>query len=134
MAKRYPSLQVISPYIPECLSRYGEAPENGCCTQSLDGVEAAKTIEMIGFPDTPRLDVFTSVSGTAGRDRPRLDDFAYADVLDLPLRLGKLNHRIFGDRVSAMEFDTEITLFELIDGVFWALSFRNEPRTCGLRR
>lgn len=130
----YPSIQVISPYIPECRTKYSEAPEKDCCTPALDGVEVSKTIEMIGFPDEPRLDVFISVNGTAGKARLRIDDFAYADLLDLPLKRGMLNHRVFGDRVSAMEFETEITLFEMVDGVFWALSFRNEPRTCALRR
>mgnify|MGYP001070394922 CR=1 FL=1 len=55
-------------------------------------------------------------------------------LLDMPLRLGKLRHVIFGDRVDLFEFDTVFNLFELIDGIAWELSFQNLPQTCDIRR
>ena len=56
------------------------------------------------------------------------------NLLDLPLKLGKLKHIVFGDRVDIFEFDTVFTLFEFIDGVAWELSFHGTPDQCAIRR
>ena len=55
-------------------------------------------------------------------------------LLDLPLKLGKLKHIVFGDRVDIFEFDTVYTLFEFIDGIAWQLGFHAAPEQCELRR
>ena len=38
------------------------------------------------------------------------------------------------DRVDIFEFDTVYTLFELIDGIAWELSFHGTPKQCEIRR
>jgi hypothetical protein len=56
------------------------------------------------------------------------------NLLDLPVKLGRLKHVIFGDRVDIFEFDTVYTLFEFIDGIAWELSFHGTPKQCEIRR
>jgi hypothetical protein len=57
-----------------------------------------------------------------------------ASLLDLPFKLGKLKHIVFGDRVDIFEFETVYTLFEFIDGIAWQLGFHVTPEQCELRR
>jgi hypothetical protein len=52
----------------------------------------------------------------------------------MPLRLGKLKHVVFGDKIDVFEFETVFSLFEFIDGVAWELSFHGAPEACELRR
>ena len=39
------------------------------------------------------------------------------NLLDMPLKLGRLRHIVFGDKVDTLEFETVYSLFEFIDGV-----------------
>ena len=52
----------------------------------------------------------------------------------MSLKLGRLKHVVFGDKVDIFEFDTVFTLFEFIDGITWELSFHVTPEQCELRR
>ncbi len=52
-----------------------------------------------------------------GQDFHEIKDFPLESLLDMPLRLGKLKHIVFGDKVDLFEFDTVFTLFELIDAI-----------------
>jgi hypothetical protein len=50
------------------------------------------------------------------------------------MKLGRLKHIVFGDKMDMFEFDTVYTLFEFIDGVAWALSFHGTATECQIRR
>ena len=55
-------------------------------------------------------------------------------IFDMPVRIGKLKHVVFGDKVDVLEFDTVFNLFEFIEGIVWQLSFHRSPKECALRR
>ena len=89
---------------------------------------------MIGFPGKPRLEIYHSLYGLQGVNFHEIKDFPLEALLDMPLRLGKLKHVVFGDKVDLFEFDTVFTLFELIDAILWELSFHGTLLACEIRR
>ena len=99
----------------------------------LDYLEFSKTVEMIGVPDK-RLEIYSSLIGLHASEASEIKSMQLAHLLDLPLKLGRLKHIVFGDRVDIFEFDTVYTLFEFIDGIAWELSFHVTPEQCELRR
>ncbi|MFZ7124580.1 MAG: hypothetical protein ACOWWM_00290 [Desulfobacterales bacterium] len=134
LLKRFPDLVRLSPFFPATIEQVAESPASGCSTEELDHLEFSKAVEMIGFPGDPRLEIFTSLKGVKSDAAHGIHSFGLGDLLDLPLRLGKLKHVIFGDRVDVFEFATFINLFEFIDGLAWELSFQNQPQQCEIRR
>jgi hypothetical protein len=112
MLNKYTLLAKLNAFFPSYMDQYHSCPEQGCDAGLLDYLEFGKTVEMIGVPDKRQL----------------------ASLLDLPLKLGKLKHIVFGDRVDIFEFDTVYTLFEFIDGIAWQLGFHATPEQCELRR
>ena len=129
MLDRYTLLARLNDFFPTYQQQYRRCPAGGCCSDDLSALEFHKTIEMIGFPDK-RLEVYSSLTGICDCERINIRPRQLADILDLPIRLGKLKHLVFGDQVDAFEFDTVFTLFEFIDGIAWELSFQVGPRHC----
>ena len=72
--------------------------------------------------------------GISGNEAVEIRSSRLEGLLDVSLRLGKLKHVVFGDKVDVFEFDTVFTLFELIDGIAWELSFHGTPEACEIRR
>lgn len=124
----------INSFYPSTLKQYSSCPPEGCTSDGFDYLEFGKSIEMIGFPGPPRLEIYTSLKAVADGERSGLGAYPLACLLDMPVRLGSLRHVVFGDSVDVFEFDTVFTLFEFIDGIAWELSFQNTPITCELRR
>jgi hypothetical protein len=89
---------------------------------------------MIGFPGEPRLEIYHSLRGVYGTEVGEIKSSRLERLLDLPLRLGKLKHVVFGDRMEDFEFETVFILFEFVDGIAWELSFHGTPDACDLRR
>ena len=110
------------------------APKENCLTESIDKLELRKTVEMIGFPGEPRLEIYNSFQGIRGDESCEIRSLQFDSLLDMPVKLGKLKHMVFGDKVDIFEFDTVFTLFEFIDGIAWELSFHVAPTECALRR
>jgi hypothetical protein len=134
MLERYPQLAELSDFAPVLLERYRSAPADAGPWPTLAWLELGKTVEMIGFPGKPRLEIYSTLHGWEGGQRSEIRAIQVEQLLDTPLRLGKLRHVVFGDRVDVFEFDTVFTLFELVDGVTWQLSFHGSPAQCALRR
>ena len=111
----------------------GGGPDKGCDAGLLDFLEFGKTVEMIGVPDK-RMEIYNSLSGVLASETAEIRSMQLAGLLDVPLKLGRLKHIVFGDRVDIFEFDTVYTLFEFIDGIAWQLSFHATPEHCKLRR
>jgi hypothetical protein len=55
-------------------------------------------------------------------------------LMDHTLTLGKLNHIVFGDKEDIFQYETFYTLFELVEGIAWELSFNFNPLQCSIRR
>lgn len=134
MLEAYPVLTELTAFLPELLRRYRGCPPEGCTCGAVDSLEFGKTIEMIGFPGDPRLEIYAVFQGIRHGKPVEIKFFDIDLLLDMPVVLGKLRHVIFGDQTETFEFETVYTLFEFIDGIAWALSFHNAPEQCGIGR
>jgi len=132
MFDSYPVLAELNAFLPDCRQRYQASPSQGCVTDAVAYLEFNKTVEMVGFPGQPRLEIYNTLCGVqAGRQCP-LKPLRLENLLDLPFKLGGLKHIVFGDKVDVFEFETVFSLFELIEGIVWELSFQGTPRECAL--
>jgi len=132
MLTKYSRLAELNVFLPDCIAQYMDSPRKNCITDDIDHLEFNKTVEMIGFPGQPRLEIYTTLCGVAGKDKREIKTYRLENLLDMPLRLGMLKHIVFGDKVDVFEFETVFNLFEFIDGVVWELSFRGAPRQCAI--
>jgi hypothetical protein len=133
MLEKYALFCELSAFFPVYTEQYRSCPKSGCEAGFIDCLEFGKTVEMIGVPDK-RLEIYSSLVGLQANEALEVRSLQLDSLLDLPLKLGKLKHIIFGDRVDIFEFDTVYTLFEFIDGIGWELSFHATPKQCELRR
>jgi hypothetical protein len=133
MLDRYGLLAELNAFFPEYTAQYHSCPPRGCTTGAVDHLEFSKTVEMIGFPEK-RLEIYHSFAGVDEKGEFEIRSLQLENLLDLPVRLGRLKHVIFGDPVDLFEFDTVFTLFEFIDGIAWQLSFHATPTQCEFRR
>lgn len=133
MIDRYRLFAKLNAFFLAYIEQYHACPQRGCDAGLLDYLEFSKTVEMIGVPDK-RLEIYNSLVGICGSETSEIRSMQLNRLLDLPLKLGKLKHIIFGDRVDIFEFDTVYTLFEFIDGIAWQLGFHAAPEQCELRR
>jgi hypothetical protein len=134
MIERFPLLIKLNPFLPAFLEIYRQAPKTGCIWPDFDCLEFTKTVEMIGFPGKPRLEIYHSILGVRDQDASEIRFIQMENLLDMPVRLGKLKHIVFGDTVDIFEFETVFTLFEYIDSISWEFSFHGTPKECQLRR
>ena len=133
MLDKYSLLSELSAFFPMYTEQYHNCPKHGCDAGFLDYLEFGKTVEMIGVPDK-RLEIYHSLVGLQANEASEIRSMQLDSLLDLPLKLGKLKHIVFGDRVDIFEFETVYTLFEFIDGIGWELSFHATPEQCEIRR
>ena len=133
MLDKYRLFAKLNAFFPTYAAQYHACPQQGCDAGLLDYLEFSKTVEMIGVPDK-RLEIYNSLVGICGSETSEIRSMQLDSLLDLPLKLGKLKHIVFGDRVDIFEFDTVYTLFEFIDGIAWQLGFHAAPEQCELRR
>jgi hypothetical protein len=132
MFEKYALLARLSVFLPDCLERYTASPRHRCVSDAIDHLKFYKTVEMIGFPGDPRLEIYNTLCGVRGKETCEIKSFHLDNLLDMPLKLGLLKHIVFGDKVDIFEFDTVFSLFEFIDGVAWELSFQGTPKECAL--
>lgn len=133
MLEKYALFNQLNAFFPTYTEQVQSCPEKGCDAGLLDYLEFGKTVEMIGVPDK-RLEIYNSLFGVCASEASEIKSMQLAGLLDVPLKLGRLKHIVFGDRVDIFEFDTVYTLFEFIDGIAWQLSFHATPEHCELRR
>ncbi|MDX9787186.1 MAG: hypothetical protein RBT11_10435 [Desulfobacterales bacterium] len=134
MLETYPVLQQLSEFFRGAIERYHEISEADAGYLALKQLEFGKTIEMIGFPGKPRLEIYNSLRSAGQEEGLEIRTIDLSGLLDVPLRLGKLRHIVFGDQVDVLEFETACTLFEFIDGIAWELGFHTTPGECEIRR
>lgn len=134
MMEKYELLCRLNPFLSTYLKHYRSCAEKDCVYPDMDRLELCKTVEMIGFPGVPRLEIYITLQGVRGAENVDLKDIGIDSLLDMPLELGKLKHVVMGDNVDIFEFDTVFTLFEFIDGIVWELSFLGTLTGCPLRR
>ena len=132
MLEVYDGLVALNPFFPTLLDRFRNSPKDGCEYPGFEALELSKTIEMIGFPGDPRLEIYTSLRGIQADQREEIRFLQLSHILDMPLKLGPLKHVVFGDQMDVFRFDTDYSLFEMIEGIGWELSFQGSPEQCSL--
>jgi hypothetical protein len=132
MLEQYSVLTRLGEFYPALMAQYGRCPQSGCRWEAFDCLELAKTVEMVGYPGEPRIDIYTILHGTGSDEPCEIRSLALEFLLDMPLRLGRLRHVIFGDRMDTLTYDTMYTLFEFIDSIAWELSFHGTPAQCNI--
>lgn len=125
-----PSLAGLNPFLPSFVDQYRQCRESGCRVDGVGSLALNRTVEMIGFPGTPQINLFVTLCGVAAGEPVDIRPFWLDLLLDVPLVLGKLKHVVFGDNIETFEFETVFNLFEVIDGIAWQLSFHNMPAEC----
>lgn len=101
--------------------------------EELDGLVFYKTVAMKGFPGRPGIEIYNSLKGVKAGEVLGLKFFQVESLLEHDLHLGDLKHVIFGDSQDMFTCDTHYSLFELIDGVAWEMSFNFNPLQCSIR-
>lgn len=134
MIQRYPELKVISELFDAYLSMLPAHDPAVLKTDEIEGLVFYKTIEVTGFPGTPSLSIYNSLKGVTGDDIRDLKFYHLESLLGHRLSLGQLNHIVFGDQQDEFKYDTFYTLFELLEGIAWELSFNFNPLQCSIRR
>ena len=132
MFEKHELLVKLDAFVADCLQRYQGCPKGDCTSADIDYLQLYKTVEMIGFPGKPRLEIYHTLCGVRGTETLAIKLFHLESILDMPLKLGLLKHIIFGDKVDVFEFDTVFNLFEFIGGIVWELSFQGTPKECAL--
>lgn len=130
MLEAHATLVCLNTFFPDLLDQYRQGPESGCQVDGIEWLVLEKTVEMIGFPGEPRLEIYRSFRGSNQGKSVPIKEYQIDLLLDTPVHLGKLKHVVFGDQVDVFEFDTVFTLFELIEGIAWELGFHGTPREC----
>lgn len=134
MLEAYDALVHLNAFFPDLLDQFHRGADDACRVDGIDWLVLEKTVEMVGFPGEPRLEIYRSFSGWCDGQTIPIKEFQVDMLLDMPVRLGKLKHVIFGDQVDVFEFDTVFILFELVEGIGWELGFHGTPRECQIRR
>ncbi len=130
MLEYYPVLARLNPFTPSFLTSYQDCPSENCRVEGVARLELLRKVEMTGFPGNPGMNIYISFDGYGDEAICDIKPFWLEQLLDLPLALGGLKHRVFGDKIDDFDFDTVFNLFELIDGICWQLSFHNLPEAC----
>jgi hypothetical protein len=125
----------LSPFAKDLAAGLADWPGSGCIPAGIKRLELQKTVEIIGHPAPPRLEIYHALRGvgTDGQDL-EIKPYPVETLLDLPLVLGRLRHVVFGDRMDEFRFQTVVNLFEFQEGIGWQLAFHGAPVECALRR
>ena len=132
MLKRYPELPELNEFSANLIEQVDQSPDSGCEYPGIEYLEMGKSVEMIGFPGKPRLEIYATFQGKSGAEQQEIRSISVKHLLDLPVRLGRLRHVIFGDRMDLLEFETVYNLFEFMEAIVWELSFHSMPEHCNI--
>ena len=134
MIRHYPELKNISEILGPLLEIISKNDSVENMSGGIESLIFYKTIEIRGFPGKPKLILYNSLKGVIQKTLKDLKFFHPETLLDHILTLGNLKHIVFGDREDIFEYETVYTMFELIEGIAWELSFNFNPLQCSIRR
>lgn len=134
LLKKYAVLRRVNRFFPGLVEQYDGWPDRDCVPAGLDRLQLTRTVELVGFPGNPRLDIYLAFQGVAGEEALEIKSYRVEHLLDVPVRLGGLRHVVFGDKVNVFVFETAYTLFDILEGIGWQLAFHGTPTECALRR
>ncbi len=67
---------------------FDQCPDSGCVHDDIHQLEFAKTVEMIGFPNEPRLEIYNALKGINGDKPMEIRPIPMTQLLDIPMTLG----------------------------------------------
>lgn len=135
MADTYTDLKRISTILPPLCDIAAAHPgQTGAKAPEIDSLLFYKTIEINGFPGEPNIHIYNSLKGEQDQKQISLKFFHLETLMNHDLKLGRLRHLVFGETEERFQFDTPYTLFELVEGIAWELSFNFNPLQCSVRR
>jgi len=134
MLDQYPELKQISEILEPLIKIVTGNDGLGAKTDEIESLVFYKTIEIQGFPGKPKLNSYNSLKGVMNKTARDLKFLHPETLMDHTLTLGKLNHIVFGDKEDIFQYETFYTLFELVEGIAWELSFNFNPLQCSIRR
>lgn len=133
MVSQYPELiklsQFLDTYLIMATAGNGKFPK----TLEIENLVFFKTIAMKGFPGKPGIQIYNSLKGIKEDQTKALKFFQMESLLEHKLILGDLKHIIFGDGQDMFTYETFYSLFELIEGITWEMSFNFNPLQCSIR-
>lgn len=130
MLKSSPELAQLNPFGSSFLAHSQTCPRQDCRIDAVHHLELSRMVEMVGYPGTPNMHIYVYLEGRQGDEVCDIKAYWLEQLLDMPLKLGRLKHRVFGDKMDTFDFETGFNLFEVIDGICWQLSFHNLPEQC----
>ena len=130
LLESHTELAALNPFIPAFLKQFRTLPPSGCGCSTIESLVLSRTVEMTGYPGEPGMQIYVNLDGLGKDGVIPIKSYWLENLLDIPLKLGKLNHIVFGDKLDTFSFDTVFNLFEFIDGICWELSFHNLPAEC----
>lgn len=133
LVRQYPELIQLSELLDTFLAMKDKAGQGFPRTLEIEGLVFYKTIAMRGFPGKPDLQIYNSLKGIKGGRTTPLKFFQMESLLEHELKLGELKHIIFGDGQDMFTYETFYSLFELIEGITWEMSFNFNPIKCSIR-
>jgi hypothetical protein len=132
MVSRYPELKKLSPLLDTFLKMAGGGNQF-VKTREIENLVFFKTIAMKGFPGKPAIQIYNCLKGIKEGQTHTLKFFQMESLLEHELILGDLKHVIFGDGQDKFTYETFYSLFELIEGITWEMSFNFNPLECSIR-
>ncbi|MCP3940444.1 MAG: hypothetical protein GY710_03055 [Desulfobacteraceae bacterium] len=133
LISQYPELikmsQLLETFLTMVKAGNGQFPK----TLEIEKLVFFKTIAMKGFPGKPGIQIYNSLKGIKDNQTKILKFFQMESLLEHELILGDLKHIIFGDGQDMFTYETFYSLFELIEGVTWEMSFNFNPLQCSIR-
>lgn len=140
MADRHREFLPLSDLFSTFLSMVEKMGGKTTKTCEINGLIFYKTIAMKGFPGKPAVQIYNSLKGRVPENLPGtygtkpLKFFQMESLMEHDLHLGELKHIIFGDVQDMFSYETFYSLYELIEGITWELSFNFNPLQCSIRR
>jgi len=133
MVSKYPDLikmsELLDTFLTMAAAGNGQFPQ----TREIEGLVFYKTIAMKGFPGKPGIQIYNCLKGIKDNQTKALKFFQMESLLEHELILGDLKHVIFGDGQDMFTYETCYSLFELIEGITWEMSFNFNPLQCSIR-
>jgi len=133
MVSRYPELIKMSELLDTFLTMAAKGEGQFPRTRKIKGLIFFKTIAMTGFPGKPGIQIYNCLRGITDNQTKPLKFFHMESLLAHELILGDLKHIIFGDGQDMFTYETCYSLFELIEGITWEMSFNFNPLQCSIR-
>ena len=133
MFKKYEILIQLSELLEPLAQMASNAGDNYPKDPEINRLIFYKTIAMKGFPGKPGVEIYNSLKGVKDGETIGLKFFQMESLMEHELCLGELKHIIFGDSQDMFTYETHYSLYELIEGVSWELSFNFNPLQCSIR-